>query len=639
MTAYPLAPPLDCDIIMKGGITSGVIYPHAVCELARTYRLRSVGGASAGAIAAAAAAAAEVGRAAGGFDRLERLPDDLTAASAAGGSLLFRLFQPQASTAPLFRALAAGLDRKGIGRVLRPFGVLLIGFVWWVVAGALPGAAVIAVGVSGMGSAPWVTVFAEVLLFVLGAAVGVLLGLALRLRRAVPANGYGLCSGMPGARPHGAPALTPWLHDTLQALAGRPDGASPLTFDDLTSAGVELQVMTTNLTRRQPMAMPWAEREYFFDPQQFSQLFPEVVVRWMEDHPPDLAGGPADQWRSELRRRQALPLRPFPAPEDVPIVVATRMSLSFPLLISAVPLYSVDYYTSRENQDARAAADEWRVRHPAGTLEEALAVLPRRTFGVNWFSDGGICSNLPVHLFDQSLPTRPTFAIDLARFTPRHPKCPSEFDNSYMPEVNQAGLLRRWTYWQPSGLGALAGFGRSIIETARCWVDESQLVMPGYRDRIVTIFHDDKEGGMNLAMPRDVVTKLAERGRGGASRLVERFAGVQPGVVPASGWENQRWIRFRTATAGLHRWLAGFRDGYEHRSPGETPYAELAGPGATAPLPSYVLTGHRREVVNQHTGQLLALVAQWENPPVDGFTHRAPSPGPQLRLTPGDGAK
>ena len=37
------------------------------------------------------------------------------------------------------------------------------------------------------------------------------------------------------------------------------------------------------------------------------------------------------------------------------------------------------------------------------------------TFGVHWFSDGGICSNLPIHFFDQPLPLRPTFAIDLAR--------------------------------------------------------------------------------------------------------------------------------------------------------------------------------------------------------------------------------
>lgn len=55
---YPDNPPLECDIVMKGGITSGVIYPRAVCRLAKTYRLRSVGGSSAGAIAAAGAAAA-----------------------------------------------------------------------------------------------------------------------------------------------------------------------------------------------------------------------------------------------------------------------------------------------------------------------------------------------------------------------------------------------------------------------------------------------------------------------------------------------------------------------------------------------------------------------------------------------------
>ena len=78
MASYPLNPPLECDVIMKGGITSGMIYPGAVCELAKAYRLRSIGGASAGAIAAAAAAAAECGRATGGFELLDQLPHDLT---------------------------------------------------------------------------------------------------------------------------------------------------------------------------------------------------------------------------------------------------------------------------------------------------------------------------------------------------------------------------------------------------------------------------------------------------------------------------------------------------------------------------------------------------------------------------------
>lgn len=51
------------DLTMRGGTTSGVVYPAAICEIARSFRLRNVGGASAGAIAAAVAAAAERGRA------------------------------------------------------------------------------------------------------------------------------------------------------------------------------------------------------------------------------------------------------------------------------------------------------------------------------------------------------------------------------------------------------------------------------------------------------------------------------------------------------------------------------------------------------------------------------------------------
>src|ERR1035441_7687075 len=66
------APARSCDIVMKGGITSGVVYPLAVVCLAERFRLRNIGGTSAGAIAAAAAAAAELGRDSGGFDRLAR---------------------------------------------------------------------------------------------------------------------------------------------------------------------------------------------------------------------------------------------------------------------------------------------------------------------------------------------------------------------------------------------------------------------------------------------------------------------------------------------------------------------------------------------------------------------------------------
>src|SRR4051794_32840671 len=53
---------LDCNLVMKGGVTSGVVYPAAVRILKDRFQFRSVGGASAGAIAAAATAAAELAR-------------------------------------------------------------------------------------------------------------------------------------------------------------------------------------------------------------------------------------------------------------------------------------------------------------------------------------------------------------------------------------------------------------------------------------------------------------------------------------------------------------------------------------------------------------------------------------------------
>ncbi len=103
------APTSSCDVVMKGGITSGVVYPFAICELARKYRLRSIGGTSAGAIAAAAAAAAELGRhtAGAGFGKLAEQPGWLGA-----GTHLFDLFQPEAETRPAYLVVTAGFGAK-----------------------------------------------------------------------------------------------------------------------------------------------------------------------------------------------------------------------------------------------------------------------------------------------------------------------------------------------------------------------------------------------------------------------------------------------------------------------------------------------------------------------------------------------
>src|SRR5690606_39523205 len=70
---------LGCDLVMKGGITSGVVYPLTVAELAKSYRFHGIGGTSVGAVAAAVTAAAEYARERQGFQKLVKVPDDLAA--------------------------------------------------------------------------------------------------------------------------------------------------------------------------------------------------------------------------------------------------------------------------------------------------------------------------------------------------------------------------------------------------------------------------------------------------------------------------------------------------------------------------------------------------------------------------------
>src|SRR3954469_7410542 len=94
---------IEVDVVMRGGITSGIIYPGAVSAIAKRYRLRSLGGTSAGAIAAAVSAAAEFGRWSGrnttAFeDVVKPIPTWLGIRTTSGHSALFHLFTPDPET-------------------------------------------------------------------------------------------------------------------------------------------------------------------------------------------------------------------------------------------------------------------------------------------------------------------------------------------------------------------------------------------------------------------------------------------------------------------------------------------------------------------------------------------------------------
>jgi predicted acylesterase/phospholipase RssA len=606
-------PQRTCDIVMKGGITSGVVYPHAICELARTYRFVDVGGTSAGAIAAAAAAAAEHGRDRDGFRKLAELPAWIGA-----DENLLRLFQPQPATRAYFRLFTAGLGRSGSSRSLRIGWSAVTGFPL-TLAALVPGVALaILAAWTGSGALAVAAVAAGVVLAALGLAIAVGLTLLLRLPRAVARNDLGLCTGMPS---DGRPALTPWLADLLDDLAGKDDG-TPLTFGDLRSKGVRLEVMTTNVTHRRPQRMPWQHHQLLFDPHELRRLFPERIVAWLESNPPPVEEGPQGERRRRTLEAHA-PLRPLPDPDDLPVVVATRTSLSFPLLISAIPLHALDL-TRERTRDALAAVE--RGEPPAEPLEAPVC----------WFSDGGITSNFPVHFFDTPLPTRPTFAIDLDGFHPDHPRAADEAMNVYLPSSNAGGLLDTWHRLDPEpGLGSVSGFVGGIVRTMQNHVDAALTHQPGYRDRIVHVHVAHDEGGLSLAMSPEVIESLTRRGQAAGRALVERFADT-PGTAPGLSWDNHRWVRYRSALAAIAAQLEQFERAWQSHGGDERSYAELVDRSDDVGPAGYRLaSAEQRALVVALTELLVAAGARSETGPGD-VALGSPRPEPVARIVPSD---
>jgi len=647
-------PRLLCDLVMKGGITSGVIYPKGVCEIARVYRLHNVGGTSAGAVAAAGAAAAEAGRdrPGGGFARLAKLPKRLSTSLDGRRSVLFNLFQPSDTTRPIFALLTTWLETKGQRlwrRVPKVYAAVvatkpvasLIGSAFGIVIVVLSAATYLTqpairsepVAIASIALA----VLAGLLLCLLGIVAAAAYRLAMDSLHDLAENGFGICSGFAPGRPAppGAPnhddvqvgpdgslipkPLTTWLADEFDAMAGKADPAEPLTLGDLAAHGVCLKMFTTNLTDGTPYTLPFRSRKFFFAPDEFRHLFPGRVVRWMTDHAPDPRNREETDTFAEMRLHDPS-LLPMPSPPDLPVVVMTRMSLSFPVLLSAIPLW----------------AQLWS--------EENEGMAPTKC----WFSDGGITSNFPLHFFDGPLPRWPTFAINLG---PTDLLEPDQHANIWAPLGNDQGIEARW-----GEIRTMPAFVRAILDTMQNWMDNAQARVPGYRDRIVVVKHTEDEGGMNLNMETASIAGLVERGRCAGAFLVNRFAN-NPSLNPGDGmgWENQRWLRYRSLMSLVEDLAIGMARGYDW-----VPDLELARTYPTLldarDLPSYAwCSAEQRIRAAELTRRLMELAKAWghlpdpvpsEIGPVDlsittgpdvfdasrPFSCRAPRPRPAIRI-------
>lgn len=656
------APQHYCDIVMKGGITSGVVYPNAICELAATYRFKSVGGTSAGAIAAAATAAAEYGRQptgrnpeAKGFTRLAELGKEL-----AQPGRVKALFEPQRSTRRLFGVLIGVLEGgvRGWFGVARSLGPLLL------LLGAAPGAALLVLSIAhwgddGFDALALLGCLAGAIALVLGALALVALRLVRIALRKVPDNDFGICSGTATATEDAPKALTPWLTGLLNDAAGLP-ADEPLTFahlwagpegdrDDPPEEGkrvLELEMMTTNLVNRIAQRLPWHEGHYYYDPGEFRDLFPDEVVDWMAAHPRPLSKG--DPRGSELHRAMMWPRRPLPAAGDLPVVVAARLSLSFPVLLSAVPLWRFDFELPR-NAERQTVWRDWLTGEGAGwSLPEdgreppgLPSSLPAEPLDAEqcWFSDGGISSNFPIHFFDRVLPGRPTFAINLRPFRlEEKPDDKDQAKNVEMATTNNDEIQDWWYRLPPRKRrvlirdSRLPSFLLAAVGTMQNRIDEAQMRAPGFRDRVAHVKLSDDEGGMNLTMPHTRVEALVKRGEEAAQLL--RHAYTAPADAQSISWENHRWVRLRTALAVFEQMHEDFAEGFAGGGEGveaARSYAELLARPDGQPPTSYPLESGQLE---RAQGEVELIRELGGEPPEGALTKRAPKPRPVGRIVP-----
>jgi predicted acylesterase/phospholipase RssA len=451
-----------CDIVLKGGITSGVVYPLALASLAEQYRFSNIGGTSAGAIAAAAAAAAEYGRhmANAGFDRLAKIPDEV-------GPNLLSMFQPTPVLKPLFDIFVAALKAKSkTGRLLAIIWAAVSGYWLSALLGILPGAVVVAIALASGGGAGLVV---HGLVLALAGLVGLLIW---RLWKAANTdlvkNDFGLCPGI--RQPYSAKeGFTDWLARLINEAAGYKQTDRPLTFGDLAAPPgdrppIHLAMMTTSLMEECPYTLPLLEdRRFVFEKSEWDRIFPSGVMAFLTSKcdpftPP--AGETGEYYY-------------FPDPARLPIVVGARMSLSFPFLISGVPLWRRDFLL----------------------LEQAEKNKLRRCF----FSDGGLSSNFPIHFFDRLMPNSPTFAITLDDYDAKRNR-----DDVWLP--SSAGSGSQLSVRPFEGLG---GFVMRLLTSAKDWQDNLQSTLPGYRERIAHVVLKPDEGGLNLAMSEATIRKLA----------------------------------------------------------------------------------------------------------------------------------
>lgn len=367
--------------------------------------------------------------------------------------------------------------------------------------------------------------------------------------------------------------------------------------------------MTTCLTHRVPRSFPFFDDTFAYCPSCLAEYFPRTVCEQVAVTSRPMNADPAAAVRLRCPDHDD-PLRRFPFAPDLPVVMAARLSLSFLVLISAVPFYYLDggripdapggaTSSATDAADATAAVDTTGA-DDAAAAEPGPAKTAKLQVVKAWFSDGGITSNFPMQFFDDWLPRRPTFGINLASFNPRY----------HPGEVNlPAATVGAKPVETP--IRSVLGLLITMVTTMQDWPDQLQMDAPGFKDRIVTVCTVPGEGGLNLTMSAEQIAGLAGKGTEAGAKLRDDF-----------DFRLHRWIRFRIAMNGLSLALDRFR----RDLPALTDALPDPWPG------SYGFSAARERAVRWDAAALGELAEEWATQDWPANRDAPPRPEPSLRF-------
>lgn len=698
-----------CDLVLKGGVINGVAYPGFLMEVARRFHFHALGGTSVGAVAACLAAAAEYRRRFGqlsGFNEgLRELPRELGQAMGSDGRMtrLHSLFQTDASVLPLFNLIldvieaiskpeappanpaqsttqpsppdqqATSLQR--FFSLYRRWQPLLnlhfppsMGLFWCLLYVVLFLAAFSqSLALVGIGAC------VLVITGVYGRYIVPLLSLWHTLVRLGKLEGFGFCSGMRSANSPNQ-GITEWLHQGIQDMAG-VHYASPLTFEDLWQApcgpkdatgqadehSIHLFTITTCLSQGRAYKLPSMDptARLFFRLSEFKKLFPAEVIAHLRrvSVPVDVSTDPVLMRYSEredylcmgthtytprevtdlqaklhknrsaviAKLTQAEQAQAHPDPDirelpgaQLPIVVAARMSLSVPILFQAVPLLGFDLQTPAEDM----------------TLQRL------------WFTDGGLISNFPIHIFDQALPRWPSFGVQIEEEGRQRTSSSGQMNSfvPYFPDMDTSDRMvlvsQFWKNFNEPGHGpswrGVQQFLGSLMNAMLGGEDQAHLRMPHVRNRVLRIYTDGAIGNaFNIKVKPQQMMVVNQRSIEGGINLVGAYLNEIHGYQQRpSLWVDHRWVRLQLLIENLREHLKGFEAALFSKAVMPTSlYEQMAASSDSATPPLRSWTDQCSTLSPAQRDELQLLVEQIRQLEKTLMSHRLPLPMPPVPAT------